>query len=743
MNPVRIVSKQSPTQAGLFRVACPRPAGDNSMTFLNDLNPAQRRAATHGDGPLLIIAGAGTGKTKTLVARVAHLLERGVAPSRILLLTFTRRAAEAMLSRVSRLNGDSSCGQIWGGTFHAVGHRLLRSYGTALGLRPNFTVMDESDSGDLMNLVRNELGLCSKDRRFPSKATLVRIYTHTVNALRPLQEIVSKHYPWCVDDLDALRTLFDAFTKRKQEQSLLDYDDLLLYWSALCATPAAGRRVADQFDHILVDEYQDTNPIQAEILVGMRKSKKNITVVGDDAQSIYSFRAATVRNIFDFSTHFPGAASVTLDQNYRSTQPILSASNAVMAFARERYTKELWSDRKSQVKPALYTCIDEAEQTEAVCRNILEHLERGTPLRRQAVLFRAGHHSSALEIELSKRNIPFHKYGGLKFLEAAHIKDLLAFLRLLQNPYDEISWFRVLLMLDGVGPKTARRIMDDLGVRRPQSTSDATSPQTMAQPLERLFFESLRLPSSIAGQLAGIRDAFAFCHGVRWPMLPPGEQNAQSPAELIDNGDGEMSRAEEPALSLQIERLRIFYQPLCERLYDNATVRARDLDQLGQIATRYRSRARFIADLTLDPPSATSDLAQPPYLEEDYLILSTIHSAKGCEWDVVHVLHAADGMIPSDMAVGDEAGIDEERRLFYVAMTRAKDMLYVYFPLRYYHQRFGFGDDHNMAQLTRFLPPPVRELFVHQGGSPHLDETAELAHLDRDPVVRLKALFRD
>jgi len=746
--------------------------------WLDDLNPAQRRAVTHGDGPLLIVAGAGTGKTKTLACRVAHLIHAGVAPERILLLTFTRRAADEMISRATKMVGDSSRGRVWGGTFHAVANRLLRIQARAIGLSPDFTVMDESDAADLVNLVRSELGLANKDRRFPRKDTLVKVYSHTVNAQKPLSEIVEKHYPWCRDDLDAMREVFEVFGRRKREQSLLDYDDLLLYWSALCTVPSTGDRVADQFDHVLVDEYQDTNAIQAEILRGMRRRKLNITVVGDDAQSIYSFRAATIRNILDFPAQFPGATLVTLEQNYRSTQPILAASNAVMASARERYTKELWSNRRSEQKPALVNCVDESDQTDAVCRNILDHLERGTPLMRQAVLFRAGHHSAALEIELARRNIPFHKYGGLKFIEAAHIKDMLAILRLLQNPFDEISWFRVLLMFEGVGPKTARRIMDELRVRRAISAdSGGASPAEGADrpdaafdtPLTRLYSGSVDAPPAVRKQLAELRDALAYCHGValagtantrknatrRLRQSAPVERestiqvargNPQDATELaIVETDGlDEDRPGEPSLVLQLERIRKFYEPLFERMYDNASVRARDLDQLGQIAARYRSRGNFISNLALDPPRATSDLAQPPFLEEDYLVLSTIHSAKGCEWDVVHIIHAADGMIPSDMAVGDESGIDEERRLFYVAMTRAKDMLYVYFPLRYYHRRFGLGDAHNLAQLTRFLPRSVRELFVQATASLapiEGDLSSTSSYSERDPLARVSRLF--
>jgi DNA helicase-2/ATP-dependent DNA helicase PcrA len=589
--------------------------------------------------------------------------------------------------------------------------------------------MDESDSADLMNLIRSDLGVAKADRRFPRKATLVKIYSNTVNAQRPLREVLETHFPWCREDIEGITQIFEKYGQRKQDQHVLDYDDLLLFWNALCATPRVGEKVADQFEHILVDEYQDTNAIQSEILRGMRKQHKNLTVVGDDAQSIYSFRAATVRNILDFPKQFPGTTVVTLEQNYRSTQPILAASNAVMAPAKERYTKELWSTRESEVKPLLVTCMDEAQQTDIVCQNILAHLEQGTPLMRQAVLFRAGHHSAVLEVELARRNIPFHKYGGLKFIEAAHIKDMLAFLRILENPFDEISWIRVLQLFEGVGPRTAQRIMDALHVRRPTQTPYLSQGESRGEggPLARLLTAPPTTPPAARKMLRKLRDAFAYCRGMN------------------ETETSSSSTRKEPALTLQVERIRKFYEPLFERVYENASVRVRDLDQLAQIATRYRSRSRFITDLTLDPPRATSDLAQPPFLEEDWLTLSTIHSAKGCEWNVVHIIHAADGMIPSDMAVNAEAaGVDEERRLFYVAMTRAKDMLYVYFPLRYYHRRFGEGDSHNYAQLTRFLPSPARAPFVEQSAYIPVEDVSALERSGaHEPYVRINRLWRD
>jgi len=710
----------------------------SDASWLEGLNDAQRAAVVHQVGPLLIVAGAGTGKTKTLACRVAHLISAGMPPERILLLTFTRRAAETMLDRAAKMAGIGDGGRMWGGTFHAVANRLLRTYGRAVDLTPDFTVMDESDAADLIHLIRTELGLGKGEKRFPKKATLAAIHSLMVNSQRPLREVLEAQFPWCVEEAARVREVLEGYGRRKKSQRLLDYDDLLLYFSALVSSSGMAEKVAGQFDQVLVDEYQDTNLLQAEILQGLCGARRNLTVVGDDAQSIYSFRAATIRNILDFPKQFPGTTVVTLEQNYRSTQPILAAANAVMKPAKERYTKELWSTRKSNEKPVLCTCRDEAEQTESVCAAVLDYRERGIPLMRQAVLFRTGHHSAMLEIELSRRNIPFRKFGGLKFLEAGHIKDMLAFLRILENPHDEISWFRVLQFLDGVGPTSARRIMAQLGVQRGEdralpAPTDEDSPMESpaANPLTMLLQSPPAVPTAAKGQLQELRQSLADCQGVR--------HSRKAASSTIDSGE----RAE-PAVSVQIERLRKFYEPVFERLYDNASVRARDLEQLVQIALRYRSRRSFVTDLTLDPPHSTSDFSGPPHLDDDYLVLSTIHSAKGCEWDVVHVLHAADGNIPSDMAVRDEQGVEEERRLFYVALTRAKDRLYVYFPLRYYDRRFGASDGHTFAQLTRFLMRPARALFAEQIADGD-DGLAPIRRLgaDADPQSRVRRLMSD
>ncbi|MHB8618604.1 MAG: ATP-dependent helicase [Chloroflexota bacterium] len=662
----------------------------------NALNDQQRRAAMFGDGPLLIIAGAGTGKTKTLAHRVAHLIGSGVAPERILLLTFSRRASREMLSRAARIVGETQTTRVWGGTFHAVANRLLRIYGRALRLPAEFTIMDQADAADLMNLIRNDLGLGQGPRRFPRKDTLADIYSRVVNARQKLADVLEASFPWCAGEADRIRAVFRAYIARKREQAVLDYDDLLLYWHALTRADKTGETVVGLFDHILVDEYQDTNIAQLDILREMRRSNPNITVVGDDAQAIYSFRAATIRNILDFAEHFPGAEVVRLEQNYRSTPPILELTNAVMDPAPEKHAKRLWSERPAGPLPRLVTCLDETRQADVVCKEVLDQREQGVALRQQAVLFRTGHHSDLLEVELARRNIPFVKYGGLKFIETAHVKDLLALLRILENPMDEMSWFRALQLVNGIGPSHARQLIADLGVRRgPDGSPDAVPVELRRaeSPLRTLQSEALAAPPGSSEHF----DAF------RWTMR----------------------EAEDLPPAAQIERLRQFYEPVLERLHDNAEARIRDLQQLEHIASGYATRREFITDLTLDPPSASSDFAGPPLLDDDYLILSTIHSAKGCEWTSVHVIHAADGMIPSDMATKTQEDIEEERRLFYVALTRAKDRLSIYFPLRYYYRRNGRGDAHSFAKLTRFLTPEAKALMEHDVLYDHSGEVQE------------------
>ena len=652
-----------------------------NATYLAKLNSQQRRAVEHG-GPslldataLLIIAGAGSGKTNTLAHRVAHLIVGGIDPRRIMLLTFSRRAAVEMQRRVERITSEVlgpnaralGAGINWSGTFHAIGARLLREYASEIALNREFTIHDREDSADLMNLVRHDLGLSNKDRRFPMKGTCLSIYSRTVNAQANLVEILNRHFSWCAEWEAELRRLFAAYVEAKQRQNVLDYDDLLLYWAHMMAEGSVAEQVAARFDHVLVDEYQDTNRLQASILLGLKPTGRGLTVVGDDAQSIYSFRAATVRNILDFPHLFtPKADIVTLDQNYRSTVPILDAANAVIELAAERFTKNLRSERKSAERPLLVHVADDVAQSGYVVERILENREAGIALKAQAVLFRASHHSAPLEIELTRRNIPFVKFGGLKFLEAAHIKDVLAIMRWAENPRDRVSGFRVAQLMPGIGPAMAGRLLDRIA-----ESSDASQ-----------AVEGFNPPAAAAEYWPEFASTFGNLHSrsVGWPA--------------------------------ELDLACRWYAPHLESLYEDAAVRQADLAQLSVIASGYPSRERFLTELTLDPPGATSDEAGTPLLDEDYLILSTIHSAKGQEWKSVFVLNTVDGCIPSDLGAGTSEEIEEERRLLYVAMTRAKDQLHLVVPQRFYvHGQRGNGDRHVYAQRTRFIPASITRHF--------------------------------
>ena len=579
---------------------------------IDDLNPEQLRAATAGEGPVLTIAGAGTGKTKTLASRVAWLVSQGIDPGRIMLLTFTRRASDEMLRRARRALGEAGSrmlGSIWGGTFHSVANRLLRTYGEAIGLDPDFTVMDQSDAEDLMDMSRHNHDLGSKEKRFPRKQTCLSIYSRCVNSSDPLDHTLAAFFPWCIEWEQELRLLFKSYTEAKQERHVLDYDDLLLYWFHLLGDETLVTLLNERFDHILVDEYQDTNRLQSSILHRMRSLNHNLTVVGDDAQSIYSFRAAEVRNILDFPAEFPDATVVTLETNYRSTQPILDATNRIIGLSPKRHAKELRSVKGDGPKPALITCEREEDQTDFVVEKVLEHNESGLGLRRQAILVRTAYWSDHLEVELTRRNIPYRKYGGLKFLEAAHIKDLMSFLRVLENPRDQLAWTRILRLLEGVGPAVAKRACEAVA----ESGGDVAALEWRPRP-------------GSGGSRAD-------------------ETGEPDPVALRKNAAGNVAS--------DIERIRSFYDPLIERLYENPDPRKRDLEQLEQISSAYSSRQVFLSELTLDPPQSTGDLAGPPSKDDDWLTVSTIHSAKGCEWDVVYVIHASDGILPSDMATGD------------------------------------------------------------------------------------------
>jgi DNA helicase-2/ATP-dependent DNA helicase PcrA len=650
------------------------------FAWLDDLTEAQRLAATHTGGPLRILAGAGTGKTTTLSARVAWLLANGAVPERLLLLTFTRRAARQMLARTAALmttagldlRSGSPAGRVTGGTFHAIAHRTLRRYATTLGIPEGFSVLDSADAADVIDMVRDEQGhATSTRRRFPRKNLLVDVYSAAVNTGRPLSSVVPEIAPWAEDCVDAIGEICRGYVRRKRSAGLVDLDDLLLFWRAAVQDDRLGPRLAGAVDHVLVDEYQDVNELQVDILTGLRGADSRITVVGDDAQALYSFRAAEPRHILEFDRVFPGSTTVILETNYRSSQQILDVANAVGYDATVGFSAVLQAARVAPgVAPQLVRCADEDAQTDAVCDRILAHREAGIALHEQAVLVRAAHHSALLELELSVRRIPYVKYGGLRFVEAAHVKDMLAAFRLADNPGDVVAWFRLLQMLVGVGPATAHRVVEALGL---------------------LSSKDLPHDADILGS---------------WPKASehlPGA--ARDGANALVEALG--ARHAEP-VPTHAERLRVAVAPLIEATYPDVSARLTDLDTLVAATTKVARLSDVAADHVLEPPRSTGTLAAPPVIDEDWLVISTVHSAKGLEWDVVHLLHVTDGNIPSDMALSTPAGLEEERRVFYVALTRARHALHLYMPERYHHHPNGRDDRHGWAQPSRFLSERVR-----------------------------------
>jgi DNA helicase II / ATP-dependent DNA helicase PcrA len=679
-----------------------------------EVNPEQQLAVEHGigdplgPGPLLVVAGAGSGKTAMLAHRVAALILGGADPKRIMLATFSRRAAAELGRRVERLlarrlapEAAAAATPAYAGTFHAIGARLLREYAVRLGLDPQFTIHDREDSADLMNWARHEAGLgdIAMKFRFPTKATCLAIYSRVVNARGELKTVLGKSFPWVAAHEAPLRALFASYVEMKQRQSVLDYDDLLLYFGQMLAEPTIAGEIAGRFDHLLVDEYQDTNALQGEIVLRLRPEGRGLTVVGDDAQAIYSFRAATVRNILDFPRAFdPPALVVTLERNYRSSGSVLAAANAVIALAPERFTKNLWTDRPAGALPALVTVADDADQARFIVTRVLANREAGAQLKAQAVLFRASHHSAGLELELTRRNVPFVKYGGLKFLDAAHVKDAVALLRFAENPRDRVAGFRVAQLLPGVGPKIAETIVAAAAADDGFAAMAALSPPARARAGFPAFADLMRRLAARAAP---------------WP------------AEIAD------------AVA--------WLSPLLETRYDDARVRMGDLEALERIAAGFPSRERFLSELALDPPDKTSDEAGPPLMDEDYLILSTIHSAKGQEWRSVFVLNCVDGCIPSDLATGSSEEIEEERRLLYVAMTRAKDELALIVPQRFYvHGQPKYGDRAVFAGRTRFLPSPLLKHFDRQTW-PEAQAEPKRAPADGPNVdlqARMRAMWR-
>lgn len=610
-----------------------------ALTFSSELNPAQQEAVAHGEGPLLVIAGAGTGKTRTITFRAVSLVQRGISPQSILLLTFTRRAATEMLRRAALLL-DERCEKILGGTFHHFALTQLRRFARELHLPPHFVILDRSDAEELVNMLRHELGVDKAARRFPKQRTILECFSKTVNRCAPLEETLERFYPQFAHFAKELTWLYRRYQAYKGEHAFFDYDDLLLYFNHIVKErPGIAEQVSRTFQYLLVDEYQDTNRLQAEILRNLCVTHQNIMVVGDDAQGIYSFRGANPRNIFDFPKIFPGTRIVRLEQNYRSTQPILNLANAVMQEATEKMEKKLFNPEKPTGRsPQLVATDDERAQSEFVTRSLLSLREEGIPLSEMAVLFRSSYQSFDLEIECNKCGIPYQKFGGLKFVETAHIKDVLCHLRLLLNPRDALSLHRVLLLCEGVGPAFVKEAVEH--IRRGGAFQDLREPRRARESLQQL--------KSCFAQLS--------------PEL--------SPADAI-------------------QLIFPYYRGIAMAKYDDYPKRLRDIEHLVVLAENYSRLSDFLADLALNPPEASQVGVERGAREEEQLTLSTIHSAKGLEWRVVFVIWALEGKFPSSYAQDDVEELEEERRLMYVAITRAKDLLTICYPTSVYDRATG------------------------------------------------------
>jgi DNA helicase-2/ATP-dependent DNA helicase PcrA len=645
------VLKRSPDEATPRRL---------SIDYAAELNPQQHAAVTAGEGPALVIAGAGSGKTRTLVYRVAYLIESGVEPANILLLTFTRKSAQEMLARAGALIGGRS-ERVCGGTFHSVANTLLRRFGRAIGLEPGFTILDRSDAEDLIALVRSQLGLNEKDKRFPRKGTIAEIFSKAENTLRPLEQILLEEFGHFADHLDDLERLQKGYQTAKRQKQLVDYDDLLVLLRQLLMLDDPVRRsVASLYRYILVDEYQDTNRLQGELIRLLAATHQNVMVVGDDSQSIYAFRGATFRNIMEFPSLFPGATVYKLEENYRSTQPILNLANTIIEAASEKYTKHLFTRKLDGPLPALVEATGEHAQSRFVAQRILELREEGVPLDEMAVLFRSSFHSFDLEIELSRKGLPFTKRGGLKFIETAHVKDLLAHLRVVANPLDVLSWHRVLMLIEGVGPKKAQDLLGAI--------------VKSGEP-----YLVLREVGGRSG--AGLKNLSLTLEG--------------------------LVKAQDVGLAEQVSQIYDYYLPILKEQYDDYPKRTRDLDHLQTIAAGYAGVDEFLSDLALEPPDGSVTGVEAPDREDEQLVLSTIHSAKGLEWQCVFVIWVVDGKFPSLYSFVTDEELEEERRLFYVAVTRAKRHLYLTYPINVFDKSSGML----LSKPTRFLDHVSPALF--------------------------------
>lgn len=649
-----------PKRYTLRRVTEPRAL---TIDYASELNPGQLAAVQAVDGPHLVIAGAGTGKTRTLVYRVAYLIENGVLPESILLLSFTRRAAHELMHRSTRLL-DARCSRVVGGTFHSFASTALRTNAKLLGLPENFTIVDRGDSEDIISVLRTELGLGTKEKRFPKKNTILNMISREANTGRNLAEIIQDEYPKFFDDLPEIGKLALRYRDYKRENGIFDYDDLLTRClESLRGNEEFRTKLTNQYRFIMVDEYQDTNVVQAEIASLLAAPGNNLMAVGDDAQSIYSFRGAHFQNILKFPEKYPGCKVLYLEENYRSSQPILDFTNGIIASAREKYDKQLFSNKEGE-KPVMLRTGGLDQQSDFICQRILELREEGVPLSQLAVLFRSGWHSNELEIELNARNIPFVKFGGMKFIEAAHIKDMVALLRIVVNPRDEIGWYRILLLMDGVGPKTARKLSEALSRG---ANTDALNLQT-----------------------AKYADQVTALVGLTRQLTHMAGQPTNRP-------------------EVSIEALLEFYRPLLKANYDDSEKRSTDLESLIRLSSRYERLDEFLVDLALDPPESSQILSSPEEKEDEKLVLSTIHSAKGLEWHSVFMLSLIDGYLPAGQSLAKDSDLEEERRLLYVACTRAKQGLYLIVPEFAKNTDYSyFSGGMSFSQPSRFLEEIAR-----------------------------------
>ena len=641
-----------------------------SIDYPAALNAQQLAAVTAGEGPSLVIAGAGSGKTRTLVYRVAYLIDSGVDPSNILLLTFTRKSAQEMLARVGDLIGARSQ-RVCGGTFHSVANLLLRRYGRSIGVEPGFTILDRGDAEDLIALMRAQLGLNEKDKRFPRKGTIMEMVSKSANTLRSLDEIILDEFGHFADHIEDLGRLQQAYQAAKRQKQLLDYDDLLVMLRQLLLLDESARTtISRQYRYILVDEYQDTNRLQAEVIRQLATSHNNVMVVGDDSQSIYGFRGATFKNIMEFPALFPGTTMYKLEENYRSTQPILNLANCIIDEAAEKYTKRLFTRKIDGPLPALVEAGGEHTQSRFIAQKILELREEGVPLSEVAVLFRSSFHSFDLEIELSRKGLPFIKRGGVKFIETAHVKDLLAHVRVIANPLDTVSWHRVLMLVEGVGPKKAQDLL--------AAIVKAEQPFDVLRSVTGRSSQGLKNLANTLESLVGAED--------------------RRPADLVNHAYE-------------------YYLPILKEQYDDYPKRIRDLDHLHTIAEGYPGVDEFLADLALEPPDGSAVGVDAPDRDDERLVLSTIHSAKGLEWQCVFVIWVVDGRFPSVYSFVADDELEEERRLFYVAVTRAKRHLFLTYPINV----FDKGSGMLLSKPSRFLDPVTPALvdqlvLVEEGG---------------------------